>query len=114
MNETFRDENREEQIKEIIDKIGALPINELEMGTRAKHCLFRARIRTVGEFVQMSEQDICDLRQAGEKTKKEIADALQKVLSGSGLKPAQENISIDNVENAEEKEQLEERQRLIV
>ena len=59
---------------EVPDKL----VEELELPVHARECLVRARIRTVRELVELSEEDLLRIRGVGRKTACQIMEALQK------------------------------------
>ena len=77
------DEAREEDTrenKELLDKL-KLPVSELELSVRSGNCLREARIKTIGELVTKSEQEMLQYRNFGKKSLQEIAE----ILKGMGL-----------------------------
>ncbi len=57
-------------------------IDELELSVRAYNCLKNAEIRTIGELVQRSEQEMLKAKNFGRKSLEEIKDTL----AGMGLR----------------------------
>ena len=51
------------------------PIEDLQLSVRSLNCLKRAGIRTVGELLTYSEEDVMKLKNFGQKSLDEIADA---------------------------------------
>jgi DNA-directed RNA polymerase subunit alpha len=54
----------------------AVPIEELNLTVRSYNCLRREGIRTVGELVARSEQDLLDIRNFGAKSIEEVRQKL--------------------------------------
>lgn len=52
------------------------PIEDLSLSVRSLNCLKRAGIRTVGELLTYSEEDVMKLKNFGQKSLDEIADKL--------------------------------------
>ena len=67
-----------EQDDEIIRKL-RMPVSELELSVRASNCLETAKIRTVGELVQKSEDDLLAVRSFGKTSLKEVKSELEKI-----------------------------------
>lgn len=65
----------------------ALPVEQLDLGSRALNCLTRANIRTVGELVARSTSDLLEIRNFGSKSVEEIKDRLASM--GMSLKDDQ-------------------------
>ncbi len=63
----------------------SLPIKELNLSVRAYNCLMREGIRTIGDLVRMSEQDLLLIKNFGEKSVEEVKARLaEKGLSLKG------------------------------
>ncbi|MCL4557539.1 MAG: DNA-directed RNA polymerase subunit alpha [Deltaproteobacteria bacterium] len=75
-------------------------IDELEFSVRATNCLKNANIKTIGELVLKTEQEILQMKNFGRKSLSEIKD----VLSGMGLKLGMKPLGMDATEEKEEKE----------
>lgn len=56
-----------------------LPVEDLEIGTRASNCLRRAKIETVGQLVQLTKLELLNLRSLGAGTADEIEEAVHKM-----------------------------------
>lgn len=69
----------------------SLPIEELELDMRAYNVLYKSHrsIRFVGQLVELTEEDILDMRNAGTKTVENIKARLRDVC-GLTLKPGGE------------------------
>ena len=67
-----------EQDDEIIRKL-RMPVSELELSVRASNCLETAKIRTVGELVQRTEDDLLAVRSFGKTSLREVKNELEKI-----------------------------------
>lgn len=54
------------------------PVKDLELTVRAKNCLDNAGIKTIGELVQRTENEIANMRNVGAKSLNEIKEKLQE------------------------------------
>ncbi len=78
------EEEEEEKVDEEFARIKALlerSVDELELSVRSANCLRAARLRTLGDLVQKSEQEMLQYRNFGKKSLKEIQDLIE----GMGL-----------------------------
>lgn len=66
--------------EELLEKLN-MPISELELSVRSENCLRKANIRTIGELVKCTEQDLLKYRNFGKKSLAEI----QNILKNMGL-----------------------------
>lgn len=66
-----------EKLKELL----ARSVEELELSVRSSNCLRRANIKTLGDLVRRSEQDMLKYRNFGKQSLKEIGE----ILGGMGL-----------------------------
>jgi len=66
------------QDDEIIRKL-RMPVSELELSVRASNCLETAKIRTVGELVQRTEDDLLSVRSFGKTSLREVKSELEKI-----------------------------------
>jgi len=66
------------QDDEIIRKL-RMPVAELELSVRASNCLETAKIRSVGELVQRSEDDLLAVRSFGKTSLREVKEELEKL-----------------------------------
>jgi DNA-directed RNA polymerase subunit alpha len=69
------DENDEDD--ERIGQLLSTPVEELELSVRSSNCLKVANIRTIGELVRKTEDDINKTRNFGKKSLQEIKEKLQ-------------------------------------
>ena len=67
-----------EQDDEIIRKL-RMPVTELELSVRASNCLETAKIRSVGELVQRTEDDLLGVRSFGKTSLREVKSELEKL-----------------------------------
>ena len=74
------EEEQEEEDKEFIELINK-PIAELELSVRSANCLEAANIKTIGDLVQRSEQEMLKYKNFGKKSLQEI----QNILQGMGI-----------------------------
>ncbi len=63
-----------------------LPIEALDLSERPRNCLRRAQIKTVGELVQKSEDDLLNITNFGQKSLEEVTAKLDEL--GLSLRPA--------------------------
>jgi DNA-directed RNA polymerase subunit alpha len=61
-------------------------VDELELSVRAYNCLKNANIRTIGELVQRSEQDMLRTKNFGRKSLNEIKELLSRMNLQLGMK----------------------------
>jgi DNA-directed RNA polymerase subunit alpha len=77
-------EEEEEEVDEELEKLKELlsrSVEELELSVRSSNCLRRANIKTLGDLVKRSEQEMLKYRNFGKQSLKEITE----ILSGMGL-----------------------------
>jgi DNA-directed RNA polymerase subunit alpha len=78
-------------------------IEELDFSVRTYNCLKKANILTVGELIQISEQDLMNIRNFGRKSLNEVRDKLTQL--GLQLKKAPEGAPpIPDIDEEEEDE----------
>ena len=63
---------------ERIRKILNIPVEELELSVRSSNCLKNANIKTIGELVRKTEDDIARTRNFGKKSLQEIKEKLKE------------------------------------
>ncbi len=82
-------------------------IEELDFSVRTYNCLKKANILTIGELVQISEQDLMNIRNFGRKSLNEVKDKLAQL--GLSLKKVGEEGAVppEVVEGAPESEENE-------
>jgi len=74
------EEEEEEEDKEFVDLVHK-PITELELSVRSANCLEAASIKTIGDLVQKTEQEMLKYKNFGKKSLVEI----QSILTGMNL-----------------------------
>ena len=67
-------EEKHSRLKELF----ARPVDELELSVRSGNCLKASNIRTLGDLVQKSEEDMLQFRNFGKKSLTEISELLQR------------------------------------
>lgn len=73
-------EEESQENKELLDKL-KLPVSELELSVRSGNCLREARIKTIGELITKTEQEMLQYRNFGKKSLQEIME----IIKGMGL-----------------------------
>ena len=68
------------EAKDLLEKL-KLPISELELSVRSSNCLREAHIKTIGDLIKKTEQDMLHYRNFGKKSLTEI----KEILKGMGL-----------------------------
>jgi DNA-directed RNA polymerase subunit alpha len=66
--------------KELLGKF-KMPVSDLELSVRSGNCLREARIKTIGDLIKKTEQDMLQYRNFGKKSLAEI----KEILKGLGL-----------------------------
>jgi DNA-directed RNA polymerase subunit alpha len=72
-------EEEEEEVDEEVEKLRELlgrSVEELELSVRSSNCLRRANIKTLGELVARTEQEMLKYRNFGKQSLKEITEIL--------------------------------------
>ena len=80
--ETTEAPTEEDRLKRIL----SLPVEELELSVRSSNCLKGASIRSIGELVVRSEQEMLKFRNFGRKSLDEIRERLGKYGLTLGMK----------------------------
>ena len=62
-----------------------MPISELELSVRSTNCLVQAEIKTIGELVSKTEQEMLAYRNFGKKSLNEIKEVLEKMGLSLGM-----------------------------
>ena len=76
-------------------------IEELDFSVRTYNCLKKANVLTVGELVQITEQDLMNIRNFGRKSLNEVKDKLSQL--GLNLKKRPEGaVPISELDEEEE------------
>jgi DNA-directed RNA polymerase subunit alpha len=81
------DEAKEESTKEnreLLEKL-KLPVSELELSVRSGNCLREARIKTIGELVTKTEQEMLLYRNFGKKSLQEIMEMIKEMGLSLGM-----------------------------
>ncbi len=76
------EETKEE--KELLEKL-KMPVSELELSVRSSNCLREARIKTIGDLVKKTEQEMLAYRNFGKKSLSEIRDILKSMGLSLGM-----------------------------
>jgi len=82
----------EEEVDKETEKVRGLlqkSVEELELSVRSGNCLRAANIRTLGDLVQKSEQEMLKYRNFGRKSLKEIQDILEQMGLNFGMDVSQ-------------------------
>jgi DNA-directed RNA polymerase subunit alpha len=77
-------EEEEEEVDEEVEKLREVlnrSVEELELSVRSSNCLRRANIKTLGDLVGRTEQEMLKYRNFGKQSLKEIGE----ILEGMGL-----------------------------
>ena len=69
---------------ERLEKIFNTNVNELELSVRCSNCLAAAKIDTIGELIEKSENEMLKYRNFGKKSLEEINALLEKYELGLG------------------------------
>ncbi|MGB9735251.1 MAG: DNA-directed RNA polymerase subunit alpha [bacterium] len=72
-------------------------IDELEFSVRATNCLKNANIKTIGELVLKTEQEILQMKNFGRKSLNEIKEVLASMGLHLGMKPLEVDTNGENV-----------------
>jgi DNA-directed RNA polymerase subunit alpha len=84
--ETPREEEAAERAYDPRQEYLSRSVDELELSVRAYNCLKNANIRSIGELVQRSEQDMLRTKNFGRKSLNEIKELLQRMNLQLGMK----------------------------
>lgn len=76
-----KEQKAEKSEKDMLEKLLNMPISEIELSVRSANCINNANIKTIGELVTKSEQEMLKYRNFGKKSLNEI----KAILSGMGL-----------------------------
>ncbi len=108
----FDEEPAEDQVEAVDEELEALrellarSVDELELSVRSGNCLRRANIKTLGDLVRRTEQEMLKYRNFGKQSLKEISE----ILAGMGLYLGMdvETISGEKKSDQEEKDKATE------
>jgi DNA-directed RNA polymerase subunit alpha len=67
-------------------KLLATPVDELELSVRSSNCLKAANLRTLGELVIRTDQEMLKYRNFGKKSLQEIKEKLEEYGLSLGMK----------------------------
>ena len=70
-----------------------IPVEQLSLSVRTMNCLRRGNIATVGEIISVGEQGLMNLRNFGQKSKREIEERLNEL--GLSLTPPAEEETLE-------------------
>ena len=81
-------------------------IEELDFSVRTYNCLKKANIVSIGELVQISEQDLMNIRNFGRKSLNEVIDKLAQLglslkSSGADYEPEGDNVESEDIDEVE-------------
>lgn len=82
VEEEEKEESKED--KKLLERM-ALPVSELELSVRSNNCLRDARIKTIGDLVKKTEQDMLQYRNFGKKSLTEIKEILKSMDLSFGM-----------------------------
>ena len=74
-DEIQSDDDEDEDVRSLT-KLLETPVDELELSVRASNCLKNAKIHSIGDLIQRSEEDIAKTRNFGKKSLQEIKEKL--------------------------------------
>jgi len=80
------DQNEYDEQEEKLKKIMTTPVEELELSVRSSNCLQNANIKTIGDLVQKSEEDMVKTKNFGKKSLAEIQNKLKTYGLSLGMK----------------------------
>ena len=104
------EEEGEEGRLAVPDELFNMPVEQLNLSVRTLNCLRRGGIATVGELISKGEKDLLNLRNFGQKSKKEIDERLESLglsLASSGKDgEGHKGGSTDDVDTEVEVEEL--------
>jgi len=81
INEENEEQDEDEELREILQT----PVDELELSVRASNCLRSENIRTIGDLVCRSEDEISKIKHFGKKSLTEIKEKLVKYKLSFGM-----------------------------
>jgi DNA-directed RNA polymerase subunit alpha len=76
-DEIESDDEDDEDMRSLT-KLLETPVDELELSVRASNCLKNAKIHSIGDLIQRSEEDIAKTRNFGKKSLQEIKEKLSE------------------------------------
>ena len=75
--ETTNFMNEGSEVEEV--KSLEIPVEDLELSARALNCLVRAEIKTLDDLVNLTEDELSNIKNLGKKSLKEILDKLDSL-----------------------------------
>jgi DNA-directed RNA polymerase subunit alpha len=75
------DEPQSSRVKELLTQ----PVDIIELSVRASNCLKAAKIKTIGELVSKSEEELLNFKNFGKKSLDEIRDRLKELQLHLGM-----------------------------
>ena len=78
------EEEKSSEDKELLGKLN-LTVSELELSVRSNNCLREARIKSIGDMVKKTEQDMLQYRNFGKKSLTEIKEILKTMGLSFGM-----------------------------
>jgi len=88
VSEEVSESTTDEEIKELLNQ----SVEMIELSSRAANCLKVANIRTIGELVTKTDQDLLSVKNFGQKSLEEIKEKLEEMGLSLGMK-------IDDINN---------------
>ena len=85
------DSAEDERLREMAAKINR-PVTDLDPSVRAKNCLMSANIKTVGEFITLTENDLLKMRNFGKTSLKEMKKKLESIGLSLGMRDLVEEV----------------------
>lgn len=82
VDEEKEEKDEDQELKQIL----LTPVEELELSVRAGNCLRSENIRTIGELVSRSEEEVSKIQHFGKKSLTEIKEKLVKYKLSFGMK----------------------------
>jgi DNA-directed RNA polymerase subunit alpha len=72
-----------------LEELLSQPVDIIELSVRASNCLKVAKIKTIGELVSKSEDELLSYKNFGKKSLDEIRERLKEMGLGLGRQPSQ-------------------------
>jgi len=64
--------------QELILKVLSTPVEELELSVRASNCLSQSKIKTIGQLIKITEEEMMNMKNFGKKSSDELKVKLQQ------------------------------------
>jgi len=87
--ETAKTPSTPSGLKEIIHQ----PVEMIELSARASNCLKAAKIKTIGELISKTEEELMNFKNFGKKSLEEIRDRLKEMNLDLGMISSSEGVS---------------------